>query len=60
MRLSDIERKSKIMGINETWLYSRKELIRKIQQKERNQECFAKRMRSTCGQMSCCWRSNCT
>ena len=60
MRLSDIERKAKTMGINDTWKYSKRELVRVIQRKEVNNECFAKRMRSTCGQMSCCWRSDCT
>lgn len=59
MRLSDIERKAKAMGINDTYKYSRRELIRTIQQKESNQECFAKRIRVTCGQMSCCWRGDC-
>lgn len=60
MRLSEIERKAKSMGINDTWRYSKREIVRGIQRKEGNIECFSTRTRSVCGQLSCCFRSDCT
>ena len=59
MRLLVIEKVAKSMGINDTWKYSKRELIKNIQRKEGNKECFATRTRSVCGQLDCCWRSDC-
>jgi len=58
MRLSEIERKAKSLGVNETWKYSRKDLIKLIQHKEGNRECFGT-AKNSCAQLSCCWRIDC-
>ena len=60
MRLLEIEKRARSLGINERWKYSKKELVRGIQRKEGNKECFATRTSSICGQMECCFRSDCT
>ena len=59
MRLLAIEKKAKDLGINDTWKYSKRDLIKLIQKKEGNKECFSTRSRLICGQVSCCWRSDC-
>ena len=58
MRLSEIEKKARSLGIKDTWKYSKKELIRAIQHKEGNFECFAT-AKGSCSQSSCCWLSDC-
>ena len=58
MRISEIEKKAKGIGIKDTWKYSKKELIRQIQQKEGNFACFATAVKN-CSQSSCCWMSDC-
>jgi len=58
MRLSEVQKKAKGLGMRDPWKYPKKELIRMIQRKEGNFDCFAS-MRSYCEQMSCCWRSDC-
>lgn len=58
MRLSEIERKAKSMGISNTWKYSRKELIKNIQQKEGYFPCFGT-TKHQCDQLSCLWRPDC-
>jgi hypothetical protein len=58
MRLIEIEKKAKGMGIQDTWKFSRKELIREIQLKEGNASCFDTGRR-TCPEVACCWRSDC-
>jgi len=58
MRLSEIEKKAKTMGISDTWKYSKKDLIKTIQRKENNFDCFGT-ARGNCIQLSCCWRSDC-
>lgn len=58
MRLSEIEKKVRSFGINDTWKYSKKELIRKIQKSEGNFECFAT-AKDCCDQPKCCWREDC-
>jgi len=35
------------------------ELIRAIQQKEKNDQCFGTGMASECGQNQCLWRADC-
>jgi hypothetical protein len=59
MRLSEIEKKAKGLGIKDTWRLSKKDLIKTIQRKEGNFDCFASPTRSSCGQMSCLWRGDC-
>jgi len=59
MKLSDIEKKAKNLGIKDTWKYSKKDLIRTIQRKEGNFDCFGKPDNGSCNQLACCWRNDC-
>jgi len=59
MRLSEIEKKARNIGIKDTWKYSKKDLIRNIQRAEGNFECFSTVSNNSCDQMACCWRSDC-
>ena len=43
MRLLAIEKKARDLGINDTWKYSKRDLIKLIQKKEGNKECFSTR-----------------
>ena len=58
MRLSEIEKKAKGLGIKDTWRLSKKDLIKTIQRKEGNFDCFAS-ARNSCDQVCCSWRSDC-
>ncbi len=58
MRISDIEKKAKSLGVRDTWKFAKKDLIREIQRKEGNYPCFATAS-NRCDQMACCWRSDC-
>lgn len=58
MRLSEIEKKAKRIGLTDTWKYNKKELIKEIQLKEGNSPCFASR-KNRCEQSVCCWREEC-
>jgi len=58
MRLSEIEKKARDMGIKDTWKFSKRELIKSIQRSEGNSDCFASG-RMNCGQASCCWKTDC-
>ena len=58
MRISDVEKKAKQIGIKNTWKYSRTDLIREVQRKEGNSDCFGK-ANGSCVQMACCWRTDC-
>jgi hypothetical protein len=58
MRLSEIEKKAKVLGIKDTWKFSKKDLIRTIQKKEGNFDCFGT-ARGNCNQTICCWRIDC-
>jgi hypothetical protein len=58
MRLTEIEKKAKELGIKDTWKFSKKELIKTIQRKEGNFDCFGK-ARGGCAQLVCCWRPDC-
>ncbi|MCM8781559.1 MAG: SAP domain-containing protein [Candidatus Omnitrophica bacterium] len=58
MRLSEIEKKARSLGIKDTWKYSKKELIKTIQRKEGNFDCFGT-AQGYCDQWSCMWRSDC-
>jgi hypothetical protein len=58
MRLSEIEKKARVLGIKDTWKYSKKELVRTIQRKEDNFDCFGT-ARGSCNQLNCCWRTDC-
>ncbi len=58
MRLSDIEKKAKSLGVKDIWKMSKKDLIKNIQRKEGNFDCFGTAT-NYCSQMSCCWKSDC-
>ena len=58
MRLAEIEKKARAVGIKDTWKYSKRDLIRNIQRKEGNFDCFGT-AKGSCSQMACCWRSDC-
>lgn len=58
MRLSEIERKARSIGIKDTCKFSKKELVRQVQRKEGNFDCFSTGKRY-CEQLLCCWRSDC-
>lgn len=59
MRLSEVEKKARQVGIKDTWRYSRKELIRQIQRQEGNFDCFDTLNKQSCSQNQCCWRVEC-
>ncbi len=60
MRLSQVENKAKSMGIQDTWRFDKRDLIRKIQQSEGNSPCFGSVPRGGgCGNGGCCWREDC-
>ena len=58
MRMSDIEKKSRAVGIKDSWKFSKKELVKAIQKAEGNFDCFGTAT-NYCDQMACCWRSDC-
>jgi len=58
MRLVDIEKKAHSLGVKDTWKYSKKELIREIQRKEGNFDCFGT-AKDYCDQFNCLWREDC-
>lgn len=58
MRLSDIEKKAKGLGVKDTWKLSKKDLIKSIQRAEGNFDCFGTAI-TFCDQASCSWRSDC-
>jgi len=58
MRLAEIQKKAKGVGIKDSWKYSKKSLIRAIQRKEGNFQCFGT-AKVFCDQLACCWRSDC-
>ncbi len=60
MRLSEIEKKARKIGVKDTWRHSKKELIKAIQRAEGNFDCFGSASAKTgCNQISCCWRVDC-
>ncbi len=59
MTLSEIQKRARSLGIRDTWKYSKKELVRQIQLKEGNIECFATVADKNCPQTVCCWREDC-
>lgn len=58
MRLSEIEKKARQVGVRDTWKFSKKDLIKTIQVKEGNFDCFGTAL-DNCDQMACCWRTDC-
>ena len=58
MKLAEIEKKARSVGIKDTWKYSKKDLVKTIQRTEGNFDCFGTASDS-CNQLTCCWRSDC-
>lgn len=58
MRISEIEKKARAVGIKDTWKYSKKDLIKTIQRKEGNYDCFGT-AKNSCDQLACCWKDDC-
>lgn len=58
MRLIEIEKKAKGLGIKDTWKFSKKDLVKNIQRKEGNFDCFGSAI-NYCDQLVCCWRGDC-
>lgn len=58
MRLTEIEKKARTLAIKDTWKYSKKDLIKTIQRKEGNFDCFGTAT-NYCDQSACCWRDAC-
>jgi len=58
MRLLEIEKRARSLGVKNTWMYSKKGLIRAIQRQEGNFECFGT-AKGNCSQLACSWRSDC-
>jgi hypothetical protein len=58
MKISEIKKKAKEIGINPCRM-KKVDLIRAIQKKEGNIECFATVTDNNCAQLDCCWREDC-
>jgi len=58
MRITEVQKKAKKLGINDTWRYSKKDLIRNIQRREGNFDCFGTAI-NFCDQNGCMWRRGC-
>ena len=58
MRMSEIEKRAKNAGVKDTWRYSKKDLIKAIQRKEGNFDCFGTAI-NNCDQLVCIWRKDC-
>ncbi|PIP21308.1 MAG: SAP domain-containing protein [Candidatus Omnitrophica bacterium CG23_combo_of_CG06-09_8_20_14_all_40_11] len=58
MKLTEIERKARALVIKDTRKYSKKDLVKAIQRKEGNFDCFGSAS-SYCDQLACCWRNDC-
>ena len=59
MRLSQVQKKAKTLGVKDAWRFPKKELIKTIQRNEGNVDCFGARQ-SECNQLGCCWRNECS
>ena len=58
MRLIEAQRKARKLGLKDMWKYSKKELIREIQRREGNFDCFGTAVKA-CDQPACCWKDDC-
>ncbi|MFA5362067.1 MAG: SAP domain-containing protein [Candidatus Omnitrophota bacterium] len=59
LKLPDIQKKAKSLGIKDADKYSKRDLIKSIQRKEGNFDCFGTVIMGTCDQNMCCWRVEC-
>ena len=58
MKITEVQKMAKKAGIKDTWKYSKKDLIKTIQRKEGNFDCFATAV-NYCDQSTCLWRQDC-
>ena len=58
MRFQDIQKMAKGMGIN-TFRMKKTNIIRAIQGKENNIECYGTERANHCEEEACLWRSDC-
>lgn len=58
MRIFEVEKKAKTLGIVDTGSYTKFELIKKIQRAEGNFDCFGS-AKEYCDQNNCLWRQDC-
>lgn len=58
MKMQDIRKKAKDLGLKSTFGLSKAELIRRIQRAEGNFDCFGTAT-DYCDQFQCCFREDC-
>ena len=58
MRFQEIQKMAKGMGIN-TYRMKKTDIIRSIQRKENNIECYGTDRADDCEEQECSWRSDC-
>jgi len=58
MKLSEIQKKARELGIKNVNKSSKSDLIKAIQKKEGNFDCFGTAV-DYCDRVECCWRSDC-
>ena len=58
MNVKDIQKMVRNMGLKPGKL-KKVELVRLIQKEEKNDECFATSLVTSCGQDDCLWRTDC-
>ncbi len=54
-----IRKIAKRLGVSNRYALDRRELVRAIQRKEGNFDCFASAMDGVCDQVGCLWREDC-
>jgi hypothetical protein len=59
MKMPEIRRRAKEMGVPQMQYRKKGELIRAIQRAEGNFDCYGSAERFGCPQGECCWRSDC-
>ena len=59
MRVKDIRDRAQLLGIPKTARMKKAELIKAIQLKEGNTDCFGSGPEMDCGETDCLWREDC-
>ncbi len=59
MKVSEIRQKGRELGLTGLSAMRKADMIRAIQLKEGNSDCFGSPGRFDCLQFDCCWRSDC-
>jgi len=58
MKISEIQKIARKVGVKDAWSYSKNDLIKTIQRKEGNFDCFGT-AKTYCDQSKCLWRKDC-